>query len=168
MKKPLLATDFLDRARRYYGDHEAVLATTGDRYTYDELGARADGFSAGLQARGVEKGDRVAVLDPNTHYHLEAAYGILQAGAVHTPLNYRLTADDFAYILADAGVTAVYADYEYAEKVEAVRDEVPVETFVTNDTGAVDGNWEAFDELVAGSGAYDRPEMSEDEVITIN
>jgi fatty-acyl-CoA synthase len=168
VKKPLLATDFLDRARRYYGDYEAVLATTGDRYTYDELGARADGFSAGLQARGVEKGDRVAVLDPNTHYHLEAAYGILQAGAVHTPLNYRLTADDFAYILADAGVTAVYADYEYAEKVEAVRDEVPVETFVTNDTGAVDGDWEAFDELVAGGGAYDRPEMSEDEVITIN
>ncbi len=168
MKKPLLATDFLDRARRYYGDHEAVLATTGDRYTYDELGTRADGFAAGLQARGVEKGDRVAVLDPNTHYHLEAAYGAIQTGAVHTPLNYRLTPDDFAYVLSDAGVTAIYADHEYAGKVEAVRDEVPVETFVTNDPDAVDGDWEGFEDVVAGGSDYDRPEMSEDEVITIN
>ena len=168
MKKPLLATDFLDRARRYYGDHEAVLATTGDRYTYDELGERADGFAAGLQARGVEKGDRVAVLDPNTHYHLEAAYGAIQTGAVHTPLNYRLTPDDFAYVLSDAGVTAIYADHEYAGNVEAVRDEVPVETFVTNDPDAVDGDWEGFEDVVGGGTDYDRPEMSEDEVITIN
>jgi fatty-acyl-CoA synthase len=92
MHKPLLVTDFLDRARRHYADETAVVATTGERYTYREFGARADAFSAFLQDEGVETGDRVAVLDPNTHYHLEAAYGSMQAGAVHTPLNYRLTA----------------------------------------------------------------------------
>ncbi|MFB6079916.1 MAG: long-chain-fatty-acid--CoA ligase [Haloferacaceae archaeon] len=168
MEKPLLVTDFLDRARRYYGDHEAVLATTGERYTYAELGERTDGFAAGLQERGVTKGDRVAVLDPNTHYHLEAAYGTMQVGAVHTPLNYRLTPDDFAYILNDAGVTAIYADHEYAPRVEAVRDEVPTETFVTDRPEAVDGEWEAFEAVVAGGTDHERPEMSEDEVITIN
>jgi len=168
MQKPLLVTDFLDRAREHYGDHEAVVATAGDRYTYAELGERADGFAAALQDRGIEKGDRVAVLDPNTHYHLEAAYGSMQCGAVHTPLNYRLTSEDFAYILSDAGVDAVYADYEHAEKIEAVRDEVSTETFVTNDPAAVDGDWEGFDACLDGAGDYDRPEMSEDEVITIN
>ncbi|MFB6196164.1 MAG: AMP-binding protein, partial [Haloplanus sp.] len=169
MQKPLLVTEFLDRARDYYGDHEAVVATTGDRFTYDELGERADRFSAALEARGIEKGDRVAVLDPNTHYHLEAAYGIMQLGAIHTPLNYRLAPDDFEYILSDAGVDAIYADHEYAGKVEAVRDDVPTETFVTNDPEEVDGDWEDFDELIDGAGtAYDRPEMNEDEVITIN
>ncbi|WP_101296334.1 long-chain-fatty-acid--CoA ligase [Halegenticoccus soli] len=170
MKKPLLATEFLDRARRHYGDKEAVLATTGERYTYDELGERADGFSAALRARGVEKGDRVAVLDPNTHYHLEAAYGAMQIGAIHTPLNYRLVPSDFEYILDDAGVKAIYADYEYAEKIDAIRDDVPTETFVTNDPDAVesDGEWESFDEVIAESTEYDRPEMDEDEIITIN
>jgi len=107
MYKPLLVPEFLDRARTHYGDDEAVVATTGERFTYDELGERADRFSAALQERGIEKGDRVAVLDPNTHYHLEAAYGIMQLGAIHTPLNYRLTPDDFAYILTDAGVDAI-------------------------------------------------------------
>ena len=169
MRKELLVTDFLDRARTYYGNREALLATTGERYTYDDLGQRADRFSAALQARGVEKGDRVAVIDPNTHYHMAAAHGTMQMGGVHTPLNYRLTPDDYAYILDDADADLVYADYEYASKVEAVRGEIQAETFVTNDADAVEGDWIDFEAMVADAGTdYDRPEMSEDEVITIN
>jgi len=185
MHKPLLVPEFLDRARTHYGDDEAVVATTGERFTYDELGERADRFSAALQERGVEKGDRVAVLDPNTHYHLEAAYGIMQIGGVHTPLNYRLTPDDFEYILSDAGVDAIYADYDFADRVEQIRDEVPTETFITNDPTEVDGGeageagrsssdssdgeWESFDDVLEDAGTeYDRPEMAEDEIITIN
>jgi fatty-acyl-CoA synthase len=169
MRKPLLTTEFLDRARRDYGEMEAVVATTGERFTYNEFGDRADRFSAALQARGIEKGDTVAVLDPNTHYHLEAAYGIMQIGAVHTPLNYRLLPEDFEYILNDAEVTAVFADYELAEKIESVRDSVPTEVFITNDAGEVDGEWEDFETVIDESGPeYDRPEMDEDDVITIN
>ncbi|MFB6094533.1 MAG: long-chain-fatty-acid--CoA ligase [Halanaeroarchaeum sp.] len=169
MNKPLLVTDFLDRAREYYADHEAVVATTGERFTYGDLAERADRFSAALQARGIEKGDRVAVLDPNTHYHLEAAYGTMQTGAIHTPLNYRLTPEDFEYILSDAGVDAIYADYAYAEKIEPVRDAVPTETFITNDPDAVEGDWEDVESVLASAGTdYERPEMDEDDVITIN
>jgi len=169
MKKPLVVTEFLDRARRYYGDEEAVVATTGERFTYDEFGERVDRFSSVLQDRDVGKGDRVAVLDPNTHFHLEAAFGAMQVGAIHTPLNYRLIPDDFEYILGDAGVDAIYADYEYADRIEAIRDDVPTATFVTNDADAVDGDWEEFDEVLAAADTdYDRPDMAEDEIITIN
>ena len=169
MHKPLLATDFLDRARKHYADEEAVVATTGERFTYEQLGDRADRFAAALQDRGIEKGDRVAVLDPNTHYHLEAAYGTMSLGGVHTPLNYRLTPADFAYILDDAGVDAIYADHEYADRIESIREEVPTETFITNDAAAVDGDWEAFETVLEEANSdVERPEMSEDEVITIN
>ena len=169
MRRELLVTEFLDRARRYYGDHEAIVATTGERFTYDDLGERADGLSAFLQSTGVEKGDRVAVLDPNTHYHVESIFGVMQLGAVHTPLNYRLVPAELEYILNDSGARAVVADYEYAEKVEAIREDVPVETFVTNDVDAVDGDWLDFDELVADSGTdYERPRMAEDDLVTIN
>jgi fatty-acyl-CoA synthase len=168
MERPLLVTDFLDRARRYYGEHEAVVATTGERYTYEEFGDRVDRFAAFLESTGIAKGDRVAVLDPNTHYHLEAAHGIMNLGAIHTPLNYRLTPDDFEYILSDAEVDAIYADYDYAGKIEAIREEVPVETFVTNDTDAVEGDWLDFEAVIDNDGTFERPEMSEDEVITIN
>ncbi|QFU82447.1 long-chain-fatty-acid--CoA ligase [Natronorubrum aibiense] len=169
METPLIVTDFLEQARTYYGDEEAVIGVDGDRFTYDELGERVDRFSAALQERGIEKGDRVAVLDPNTHYHLEAAYGAMQIGAVFTPLNYRLTPDDYEYILSDAGVDAIYADYEHAEKVEAIRDDVPTETFITNDADVVDGEWEDFETVLEDAGtAFDQPEMDEDEIITIN
>ena len=114
MRKPLLVPEFLDRARTYYDDQEAIVATTGERFTYEEFGDRVDRFSAALQERGIEKGDRVAVLDPNTHYHLEAAHGAMQIGAIHTPLNYRLIPDDFEYILNDCEADVIYADYEYA------------------------------------------------------
>ncbi|MHB9286672.1 long-chain-fatty-acid--CoA ligase [Halobacteriales archaeon Cl-PHB] len=170
MHRELLVTDFLDRAREYYGDHEAIVATTGERFTYDEFGDRVDRLSAALQDRGVEKGDRVAVLDPNTHYHLESAYGAMQVGAVHAPLNYRLTPDDYAYILDDAEVDVVIGDWEYAEKIEAIRDEVPTDLFVATDADRVDGDWVDYEDLIADvdPSAVERPDMSEDEVITIN
>jgi fatty-acyl-CoA synthase len=168
MHKPLLVTDFLDRARDHYGDREAVVATTGERFTYEELGDRVDRLSAALQEHGVEKGDRVAVLDPNTHYHLEAAYAIMQIGAIHTPLNYRLVPDDFEYILDDAGVTAIVADHEHTEKIEPVREEVPTELYVSNDAEASEGDWEDYEAFIDRDGEYDRPEMDEDGIITIN
>ena len=169
MRKPLLTTQFLDRARRDYGSHEAVVATTGERFSYEEVGERADRLSAALQERGIEKGDSVAVLDPNTHYQLEAAYGIMQLGAIHTPLNYRLLPEDLEYILNDADVRAVIADYELAEKVEAVRDDVPTEVFISNDADATDGEWEDFEAAIDGVDPdYGEPEMDEDDVITIN
>ncbi|KAB1192981.1 long-chain-fatty-acid--CoA ligase [Haloferax sp. MBLA0076] len=170
MHRELLATEFLDRARRYYGEMEAVVATTGERFTYDELGERVDRLSAALQARGIEKGDRVAVIDPNTHYHLESAYATIQLGAIHTPLNYRLTPSELDYIANDCGAKAVVADYEYAEKIAAIRDDIPAEIFITNDAEAVEGDWEDFDSVVADAdpNAYTRPEMAEDDVAAIN
>jgi acyl-CoA synthetase (AMP-forming)/AMP-acid ligase II len=104
----------------------------------------------------------VAVLDPNTHYHPEAAYGSMRAGAIHRPLNYRLVEEDFEYILNDAGVDANYADHECADRIEAVRDEVPTETFVTNDASEVGGSGSRSTEVVADPAGYERPEMSED------
>ncbi|CAI49802.1 acyl-CoA synthetase [Natronomonas pharaonis DSM 2160] len=169
MRRPLLVTQFLERARRNYGDQEAVVATTGERFTYNELADRADRVSKALQERGIEKGDAVAVLDPNTHYHLEAAYGSMQLGAIHAPLNYRLLPDDLEYILNDCDAKAVIADYELAEKIEAVRDDIPTDIFITNDATETDGEWEDFDEVIDGVGPdYDEPEMDEDDVITIN
>src|SRR6056297_981640 len=169
MDRPLLVPQFLDRARTYFGEEEAIVAANGDRFTYDEFGERADRLSAALQDRGVEKGDRVAVLAPNTHYHLESVYGITQIGAVHTPLNYRLVPSDFEYMLNDCDVTAIIADHEYADQVEAVRDSIPVETFIASNADEVDGDWEDFDEVLADTEpTYDRPEMDEEDIITIN
>ncbi|WP_340102215.1 long-chain-fatty-acid--CoA ligase [Salinibaculum salinum] len=172
MKKPLLATEFLDRARENFGEHEAVLTVEGDRLTYDELGDRVDRLSAALQDHGIEKGDRVAVLDPNTHYHLETAYAAIQIGAVHTPLNYRLKPGENEYIINDAGIDAIVCDYDFVDNVDPVREAVDVETYICTDPEQADTDeeWADYESVIDGydTGEYERPEMAEDEIVTIN
>jgi fatty-acyl-CoA synthase len=172
MNKPLLATEFLDRARRYFGDREALLTVDGDRLTYDDLGSRVDRLSAALQDRGIEPGDRVAVLDPNTHYHLETAYATIQIGAVHTPLNYRLKPGENEYILNDAGIDAVVCDWDFTGNIDPIREATDTEIFICNDVerAAATGEWEDYEAVLDGADPdeYTRPEMAEDDLVTIN
>ena len=85
MEIALTPLEFARRARRLYGDKEAVV--DGDkRFTYSEFLERCDRWSSALQGLGVEQGDRVAYIAPNTHSHLEAYYAVPQIGSVLVPL----------------------------------------------------------------------------------
>ena len=98
METPLTPLDFARRARKLYPTREAVI--DGElRFTYEEFFQRCDRWSAVLQGLGVKQGDRVAYIAPNTHAQLESFYAIPQLGAVLVPLNYRLTADAFVYLI---------------------------------------------------------------------
>ena len=108
MEVPLTPMDFARRARRLYGDREAVV--DGDlRLTYAQFFDRCDRWSSALQALGSQQGDRVAYIAPNTHAHLEAYYAVPQIGAVLVPINYRLLPDDFEYIINHCGAKIVCA-----------------------------------------------------------
>ena len=106
METPLTPLDFMRRARKLHARREAVV--DGDlRLTYEQFFERCDRWSAALQRLGVRKGDRVAYIAPNTHAQLESFYAVPQIGAVLVPINYRLTADDFAYIIDHSGANVV-------------------------------------------------------------
>jgi fatty-acyl-CoA synthase len=97
METPLTPIDFARRARKLYGNREALV--DGNLHlTYEQFFDRCDRWSATLQEMGVVQGDRVAYIAPNTHAQLESFYAVPQIGAVLVPINYRLTADDFAYL----------------------------------------------------------------------
>ena len=124
MEMSLTPLDFLRRARRLYGAREAVV--DGDlRLTYEAFAQRCDRWSAALQALGVRPGDRVAYIAPNTHAQIESFYAIPQIGAVLVPINYRLTPDDFTYIINHSGATVVCAHSDYLDAVDGIRDAVP-------------------------------------------
>src|SRR5881392_3044741 len=78
-----------------------------------------------LQGLGVKQGDRVATIAPNTHAQLESFYAVPQLGAVLVPVNYRLIADDFAYILEHSGAKVVCAHADYLEAVDGIRARLP-------------------------------------------
>src|SRR6476660_3314269 len=147
MEMPLPPMDFARRARAYYADREAVV--DGDlRLTYAQFFDRCDRWSSALQQLGVRRDDRVAYIAPNTHAQLESFYAVPQIGAVLVPINHRLTADDFAYILIHSGARIVCAHSDYLDTVDGIRAQLPkVEQFVALD-GSKDG-WLNYETMLA-------------------
>src|SRR3984885_10486648 len=153
MKVALTPIEFARRARWLYAKREAVI--DGDlRYTYQEFLARCDRWSASLQKMGIKSGDRVAYIAPNTHAQLESFYAVPQIGAVLVPINYRLTAEDFAYIVNHSGATVLCVAEEYLAAVDGIRDRMPgVEHYVALDgspSGTGDG-WLDYEAAVAAA-----------------
>jgi fatty-acyl-CoA synthase len=167
METPLTPIDFARRARKLYGNREAVV--DGDlRLTYEQFFDRCDRWSSVLQRLGVAQGDRVAYIAPNSHSQLESFYAVPQIGAVLVPINYRLTPDDFAYLINHSGAKVVCADSDYLAAVETIRAQLPaVEHFVAL-SGARDG-WLDYETLLAESaGHFSRPKIQESDLLTIN
>jgi acyl-CoA synthetase (AMP-forming)/AMP-acid ligase II len=114
--------DFLATRAFLNPDKEALYdVVSGDRFTFREANARANRVCAALGALGVGKGDRVALLVYNGHEFLESFFGPSKAGMVIMPLNWRLTADELAYILKDGGATSIIFDQSFAPVVEQIR-----------------------------------------------
>jgi fatty-acyl-CoA synthase len=167
MEVPLTPLEFARRSRRLYPDREAVVDGP-DRFTYAQFFDRCDRCSAVLRSLGVGKGDRVVYISPNTHSMLESYYAVPQMGAVLVPVNYRLTADDFAYLVTHSGARVVCAHEDYFAVIESIRDRVSaVEHFV-----ALEGKQPGWIEYEAAlQAAQPEPagsDVGETDLLTIN
>jgi fatty-acyl-CoA synthase len=176
--------DFARRARKLYGQREAVV--DGEvRFTYSQFFDRCDRWSSTLQKLGVSKGDRVAYIAPNTHAQLESFYAVPQLGAVLVPVNYRLTADDFVYLINHSGARVVCAHSDYLASIDSIRSQLSqVEHFVAlngksgtgvppvnhgQDARATYNGWLDYEALLAESGSdFVDPEIRESDLLTIN
>src|SRR5690242_4057708 len=177
METPLSPLDFARRTRRLHGGREAVVdagwsVPTGKqslRLTYEQFFDRCDRWSAALRGLGVAPGDRVATIAPNTHAQLESFYAVPQTGAVLVPINYRLTADDFVYIINHSGSSVVCAHSDYLEVLDAARGQMPgVRHFVAYEGAPRDG-WIDYEAAIAAAAPdFTRPEIGERDLLTIN
>ncbi len=115
--RPLTPLHFLERAAAVYPDHIAVIH--GERrYDYAELWRRSRKLASALCARGVERGDTVSIIAPNTPAILEAHYGVPMAGAILNPINTRLDPDTIAFILEHSEAKVLLTDRELSPTVE--------------------------------------------------
>lgn len=169
METPLTPLEFGRRARKLYGGREAVV--DGDlRLTYAEFFDRCDRASAALYALGVRQGDRVGVIAPNVHQHLEQYYAVPQLGAILVPMNYRLTADDFVYLVNHSGCKVMCADVDYLDALDGVRAQMPaVEHFIALQGGKGRKGWLDYEDLLKSAApGFPQPEIAETDLITIN
>src|SRR5262245_19900427 len=167
METPLTPLEFARRARRLYPEREAIV-DGALRLNYRQFFERCDRWSCALQRLGIRQGDRVACIAPNTHAHLESFYAVPQLGAVTVPINYRLTADDFAYIINHSGVRVVCADAAHLEAVDRIRGQVPkVEHFVALE-GTKPGWLDYETTLAAATADFERQPIKESDLLSLN
>ncbi|MEK9868763.1 MAG: AMP-binding protein, partial [Gammaproteobacteria bacterium] len=109
--------------------------------------------SNALLGLGLNQGDRVCILSPNSHFFLESFYATAQVGLILVPLNYRLTPEDHQYIIDHAGVSAVLVDHEYTDIVDQIRDQLPTvqHWIVADDTSQPRDNWQDWEALITSA-----------------
>lgn len=128
----LTAATQLERSLDWYADDTAVTDLSNDRsLTYAELGTRARSLGNALVDFRPSKGDRVATLMKNRAEFVTVDVAATLAGKIRIGLNTRLTRSEYEYILTDCEARTLVYDQHFAEDVEAMKDDVPVEEFVS-------------------------------------
>jgi acyl-CoA synthetase (AMP-forming)/AMP-acid ligase II len=138
------------------------------RVTYLELDVRTGARAAALRRLGVGPGDRVAIMAGNAIDVLEAYYAVLRLGGVCVPVNFRLVAEEVAFILRDSGARVLFADATCgaaasaaAERIDPAPVVVPLAAEIDTELGAsapaepVDDEAPAF--IMYTSGTTGRP-----------
>ncbi len=113
---PLTPLSFLRRAAEVFPDRLAVIHGVEQR-TWAETFARCRRLGSALAARGIKKGDTVAVMAPNVPALFEAHFGVPACGAVLNALNIRIDAEIIAFILNHAEAEVLITDGEFSSVI---------------------------------------------------
>ena len=149
----------LGAARRWPDRVGWIDEAAGRELTFLDAARRAAQFANALRARGIGRGDVVAVHAPNCIDYPVVYYGILLAGATFSPTNPLLPPDDLAFQLSDCGARVVVTWSIAAPAIAMVRDRIPAELVVGVATGEhVDVELEDF---LAGQ-STDAPDVEHD------
>ena len=121
--EPYAAQSLVDVVRRQAIERPdaPVLRFEGAVTTYAQLLAQAEAFAHGLEARGVNRGDRVALLLPNTPQFVIAELGAWMAGAIVAPMNPTYPDEELAALLNRAGATFAVVLAPFYERLKSVQ-----------------------------------------------
>jgi fatty-acyl-CoA synthase len=114
-------TTAIDRARRFgIGDllwrsaarvpDKTALVYRGSRWSYAELDVRVNRCAHALAARGVSRGDRIALLSHNNDLFVVLYFALARLGAISVPINFMLTAGEVAYVLEHSGASGIVVE----------------------------------------------------------
>jgi long-chain acyl-CoA synthetase len=116
--------DIPRKSARIWPDFQAVVFE-GTRLTHRQLNDRVNRLANGLMKMGYRRGDRVAVLAANTYKYLEIYFAAGKLGMSVTPLNFRLSDPEIAYIVNDSEAVCFFVGDEYEDRALGIRQELP-------------------------------------------
>ena len=146
----MIITDFLERNARLYGGECALveLSPSEERdkavtwwdfnliesasdapyrreLSWKDFDRRANRFANLLLSRGLKKGTKVAILLMNCLEWLPIYFGILKAGCIAVPMNFRYSSDEIKYCLELADVEVLVFGPEFVSRMDAIQNEIP-------------------------------------------
>jgi fatty-acyl-CoA synthase len=126
---PLSPLSFLDRAADVHPDRVSVIHGQ-QRFTWKQTRERCARLASALLARGVGRGDTVAVMLPNIPAMVEAHFGVPMTGAVLNAINTRLDADSVAFMLSHGEAKVVLVDREFSAVMKGALERIDREVLV--------------------------------------
>jgi long-chain acyl-CoA synthetase len=130
--------ELFEKSIRAYGDRPAF-SNMGHSMRFAELDRLARDFAAWLQAKGLPKGARVAIMMPNCLQYPVAMFGTLRAGCVVVNVNPLYTARELEHQLNDSGAETIVILENFASVLQQVRARTPVKHIVVTSLGEMLG-----------------------------
>ncbi|MFC2046756.1 class I adenylate-forming enzyme family protein [Chloroflexota bacterium] len=112
-------TDFLNIATAICPDKTAI-TFEGKRYTFSQLNERVNKLSKALSNLGVNKDDRVALLQVNCNQCVETYFAVAKLGAIYVPLNFRAKGDELTYMLNSSETNTLVFGERYVDLVNSI------------------------------------------------
>ena len=170
----------VDASREKYGDLGAIGMAMEEPITYEELHDRICALAAGFMARGLNKGDRVAILAENSHNWGTAYLAVVRFGGVGVPILPDLPEADVHHILGEMRVKAMFTTQRQIEKIYDLRGARPEIVLTLDDFQSAEGlpqserfstflqeSLAAYRETLAAGEAVKFPEVGEDDLASI-
>lgn len=129
------------------------------QFTFAQFDAAAARVATLLERAGVEPGDRVGLMLPNTPAFANVFYGIMYRGAVAVPMNPLLKAREVSYYLSNTGAKAMFATPAFAEDANAGAAEAGAQCWVIDDAGLA--------ELIADLPGQETPVQRDDDDVAV-
>src|SRR5262249_21346078 len=126
--------ELIERTCAEHADRVAYIQM-GAELTYRELDEHSRAFAAWLQQAGFKKGDRLAIMLPNTLQYPVALFGALRAGLIVVNTNPLYTAPELEYQLTDSGATGIVLIENFAHVLEKVLPRTQVRRVLVTSVG---------------------------------
>ena len=127
-----------------------ISADTGEILTFGALNAQSNRMAQLLYARGLRRGDHLAILMENNLHFMEPVWAGFRSGLYVTTVNRYLPADEAAYIVNDCGAAAIVTSYEKRETAAGLNELIPNCKIRLMIGGTIPG-WESYEEALAAS-----------------
>ncbi|GAC1374628.1 MAG: acyl-CoA synthetase [Acidimicrobiales bacterium] len=148
--------DLLRRSARRHPDKVAIVYREL-RQTYADLDLQVNRVANALAARGVTRGDRVAMLSHNNHAFVVVHFALARLGAISVPINFMLGPDEVAYVLGHSAAIGIVVEEALVATADQAIDvagaDLRVRGVICDEGGTAPHGWEAVGEWAAHADA---------------